>query len=238
MSISSLGSSSAVAQTQYLGRQRHDSDQDDGTQGVSSGGESRFANAISQALASLGASSSASATSTASGTTATSGTTSSSASTGSTSGTESTQQALSAFAQSLFAALQAQNGTQSSSGTAGNTSSSTTSPSAVASASGSGGSHHHHHGGVSQLESGLQGLIQQLGATSSSGSSSSTGTSTGSGTSSSSNSAIDALQSSFSNLLAAEGQSGSGASLTTFLQNLSNNVHGATNTGNVVKTSA
>src|SRR5450830_162423 len=225
MSISSLGSSSAVAQTQYLGRQRHDSDQDDGTQGVSSGGESRFANAISQALASLGASSSASATSTASGTTATSG-------------TESTQQALSAFAQSLFAALQAQNGTQSSIGTAGNTSSSTTSPSAVASASGSGGSHHHHHGGVSQLESGLQGLIQQLGATSSSGSSSSTGTSTGSGTSSSSNSAIDALQSSFSNLLAAEGQSGSGASLTTFLQNLSNNVHGATNTGNVVKTSA
>src|SRR5450830_829865 len=225
MSISSLGSSSAVAQTQYLGRQRHDSDQDDGTQGVSSGGESRFANAISQALASLGASSSASATSTASGTTATSG-------------TKSTQQALSAFAQSLFAALQAQNGTQSSSGTAGNTSSSTTSPSAVASASGSGGSHHHHHGGVSQLESGLQGLIQQLGATSSSGSSSSTGTSTGSGTSSSSNSAIDALQSSFSNLLAAEGQSGSGASLTTFLQNLSNNVQGATNTGNVVKTSA
>src|SRR5450830_649812 len=232
MSISSLGSSSAVAQTQYLGRQRHDSDQDDGTQGVSSGGESRFANAISQALASLGASSSACATSTASGTT------SSSASTGSTSGTESTQQALSAFAQSLFAALQAQNGTQSSSGTAGNTSSSTTSPSAVASASGSGGSHHHHHGGVSQLESGLQGLIQQLGATSSSGSSSSTGTSTGSGTSSSSNSAIDALQSSFSNLLAAVGQSGSGASLTTFLQNLSNNVQGATNTGNVVKTSA
>ena len=62
MSISSLGSSTSVSQTQYLGRQRQNFDADGGSQSIN-GGESRFANAISQALASLSASPSTSSTS-------------------------------------------------------------------------------------------------------------------------------------------------------------------------------
>ena len=121
------------------------------------------------------------------------------------------KQAESAFAQSLFAALHAQ-----SAGT-GN-----------APGAGQGGEHHHHGGGGGRLAAGLQSLAQQL-----SSSSSTPGTS-GSGGSQ----ALSDLQTSFDNLLAANGQSGSGATLSQFLQSLSQNLQGAASSGNVVSTKA
>ena len=57
-----------------------------------------------------------------------------------------------------------------------------------------------------------------------------------SGTPNSSDSAIDALQTSFSNLLTANGASGSGATLQNFLQTLSQEFQGTSSTGNVINT--
>ncbi|MBA5607689.1 hypothetical protein H3H36_20230 [Duganella sp. FT3S] len=123
-----------------------------------------------------------------------------------------TKQAESAFAQSLFAALHAQ------SASAGN------GPGAAP-----GGAHHQHGGGGGRLAAGLQSLAQQL----SSSTSSTSGTS-GSGSSQ----ALSDLQTSFDKLLAANGQSGSGATLSQFLQSLSQNLQGAASSGNVVSTKA
>ncbi|MES2118416.1 MAG: hypothetical protein V4578_24830 [Pseudomonadota bacterium] len=144
------------------------------------------------------------------GTTATGGTGAAGSATGA--GTD-TRQAESAFAQSLFAALHAQ------SGGPGNA------PGAA-----QGGEHHRHGGGGGKLAASLQSLAQQLSAPSSSGSGA-TGGAAGS-------QALTDLQTSFDNLLAANGQSGSGTTLSQFLQSLSQNLQGAASAGNVVSTKA
>lgn len=86
---------------------------------------------------------------------------------------------------------------------------------------------------MGKLESGLASLSQQLSATSDSSASDSS--SSGSSTS---NPSLDALQQSFNNLMAADGGSGSNATLQGFLQSLAQNLHGAPATGNVVATRA
>ncbi|MET3117279.1 hypothetical protein AAKU64_001495 [Undibacterium sp. GrIS 1.8] len=202
---------------------------------VRGGGGGKFASALTQALAQLGISGTATTDSTGtSGTSATSSTSgnSSTSSTSDATSAQDPQQALAAFAQSLFAALQSQSSSGSSS-TSSSSSDSGTDPSSAISGSGSGGHHHHGGGGISKLEGGIQNLIQQL---SSSSTDTSDSTSTGTSTSGSSNSAIDALKQSFTNLLAADGQSGSSATLSSFLTNIEKNLQGVTPTGNVVST--
>jgi hypothetical protein len=132
------------------------------------------------------------------------------------------QQALVTFKQNLFAALQAQSGQPDNA--------------AVEAASGSAAGaspavHGHHQHGGGKLEAGLQSLIQQL-------SSSNAGTADSSAASGSSSPAQDSLQQSFKNLMAADGASGSSATLSSFLQTLSQNMHSAPPTGNIVSTSA
>jgi hypothetical protein len=109
------------------------------------------------------------------------------------------------------------------SNSAGTGSSTTDATTAVA------GHGHHHGGGSGNIGSELQSLEQQL-------SSSSSGTTTSTSGTTSSSSATDALQQSFSNLLAANGASGSTATLGSFLQSLSQNLEGASPTGNIVNT--
>lgn len=141
--------------------------------------------------------------------------TSSTSSSSSTAGSSSTQdpaQAEHAFAQSLFSALQSQFGSQQQ----------------TQGAQGEGGHHHHHHGGGGggggRLAGALDSLAQSL--TSSTGSSDSTGSTSSSGSSD--------LQTSFNNLLAATGQSGSSTSLPQFLQSLAQNLQGGSNSGNLL----
>ncbi len=230
MSISPINGSNSIYTTQYPYVTSTNSGSDTGSSAGSVGaaGSGKFADAIQDALSQLGVS-----------TNGTSSTASSSASSGTSdaAAAQDPQQALSAFAQSLFAALQAQSGGKAGNSSNGNSSGSSASgANAISGASGGGGGHHHHHGGggVGKLESGLQNLIQQL--------SSSPGQDvTGSGTSdssssSSANSSLGALQQSFNNLLSADGASGSSATLSNFLQSLSQNLVGAPATGNVVST--
>jgi hypothetical protein len=138
-----------------------------------------------------------------------------------------------------MAAIQSQVSGQSSSGTA--------------QASG----HHHHHGGggVGKLESGIQDILQQLssasGATAAASANSTgaaanttgtTASTTGitgvTGTSGSANGTIATLQTSFNNLLSADGISGSSTTLSSFLQSLEQNLQGSSVSGNVVQTQA
>ncbi|GBL44687.1 hypothetical protein SFMTTN_0488 [Sulfuriferula multivorans] len=84
------------------------------------------------------------------------------------------------------------------------------------------------------MESGLQNLIQQISSSSSTASATDATTASTTATDSTSSS----LQQSFQNLLAADGAAGSNASLTGFLQALSQNPQGATSSGNVVSTQA
>lgn len=216
MAIDSVSSGMAVSYTQFsstgaVAPRGQDSDGDnDGSTGGSRGvGGGVGGGRIANAIAQ--------ALSQLGGTTPTSGTTATDASgaagtTGAAGSGTDLRQAESAFAQNLFAALHAQ-----SAGT-GN-----------APGAGQGAEHHHHGGGGGRLAAGLQSLAQQL----SSSSSSTSGTS-GSGGSQ----ALSDLQTSFDNLLAANGQSGSGATLSQFLQSLSQNLQGAASSGNVVSTKA
>jgi hypothetical protein len=144
-----------------------------------------------------------------------SGATSSTSSSSSTSGSSSTQdpsQAEHAFAQSLFSALQSQFGSQ---------------QHAQGAQGEGGGGHHHHHGGGGggRIASALDSLAQSLSSSSSSGDTSS---------SSSTSSASSDLQTSFNNLLAATGQSGSSTTLPQFLQSLAQNLQGGSNSGNLL----
>lgn len=230
MSISPITSNnSAIAATQFSGltpvaatSKDCDGDNDGSRVSSASGRGGKFASAITQALAQLGVSAP------------------SAGSTSGTSGASSAQdpkQALTSFMQNLFAALQSQNGTPaaassgsasgtSASGAGANTSVDGTTTGAAAATTGH-GHHHHGGGGMSKLESGLQSLSQQL--------SSSSGQTTSGGPS---NPSLDALQQSFNNLLSADGASGSNATLNAFLQSLSQSLHGAPTTGNVVTTKA
>jgi hypothetical protein len=229
MSISPIASNnSAITTTQISGlapvsSASQDADGDNGGSRVSSASSrgGKFASAISQALQQLGVGvPSTDSTSGASGTTS----------------TQDPKQALASFMQNLFAALQSQKGTSAAASTG-------SASGAVSSVSGAGSSadgasaapaaahngHHHHGGGaMSKLESGLQSLEQQL-------SSSSDQSASGS---SSSNPSLDALQQSFNNLLSVDGTSGSNPTLSAFLQSLSQNLHGAPATGNVVTAKA
>ena len=250
MSISSIGGSWNVTQTQQLSGVSSannqvgdaDGDHDGGGRVQRSGG--KFTDALSQALAQLGITG----TTTTSGVSApdsgTTSTTSSSSATDSTTSTDTNasaqRQAVAAFAQSLFAALQSQISAQNGSNSGSNSNSSSGNSGSTASVTATGGHHGHHHGGgISQLETGLQNLIQQLSSSASASSGNSGSATSGSSTSAStSSSTLDALQQSFSNLLTAEGKSGSNVNLTTFLQTLNNSLHGAAQTGNIVTSSA
>jgi hypothetical protein len=229
MSISPINvNNPAINSTQFLGISSTNSgaqDSDRNNQGSrlsgASGVHGKFALVVSQALSHLGISFGAS---------------SSTSDTSSTTSTQDPQQALDSFMHNLFAALHGN-------GTAQSTISSTNQAaggsdsggdndgggtSAVSGTSGNG--HQQHYGGwVSNLESNLQNLIQRLSSSSSQGASDSS-----TAGSSSSNSALDALQQSFNGLLSANGVSGGNASLSSFLQSLSQDLQGAPATGNVV----
>lgn len=130
-------------------------------------------------------------------------------------GSQDPQQALQAFMQHLFAALQAQMGQASQA--AGSDSDGDNDGSAASRAAGAASGQHG--GGVGKMEAGLQGLIQQL---SSSGSSS--------------NFADAALQQSFQGLLTAQGGGASNANLTSVLQTVLQNMQGAGVSGGVINT--
>jgi hypothetical protein len=130
-------------------------------------------------------------------------------------------QALGAFMHDLFAALQSQGGSD---GTANGV-------------SGAHGGHHHHHGGgMAQMESNLQGLIQQVSSSSANSTSDSSASATTTATTSTS--ATTALEQSYQNLLSSLGATGSSSSLGGFLQALSQNLQGIGSSGNVVSTKA
>jgi hypothetical protein len=191
--------------------------------------------ASSDSATTVPAATTSAATSTTAQPSATSGTTTSSAA-------QTPGQALSAFIQALYAAL------QSASGQSGNSSNS------GGSFFGHGGRHHHHGGGGSGgIQNALQNLIQDLspsstsnsggaastGSSSSTGSASNTGSTSGSsgtsGSGSSSSSALSALETSFNNLLTADGVSGSNVTLQGFLQNLSQDLpNNSSSSGNFI----
>lgn len=138
----------------------------------------------------------------------------SSASGASTAATQDPTQAAQAFASALFGALHAQDSS---------TGASNGAPKAA-------GGHHHGGGGGGKIESGMQNLIQTLsaGGASTSGGGASTSTSGGSD--------LSKLQTAFDNMVAANGGTAGNASLTSFLQNLAQDMQGAPSTGNVVST--
>src|SRR5471032_1748642 len=208
--IDGLNGNSAVSAYQYSGSNAVAGQSPNSQQGPGAAGASKFADAISAALSQVTGSSSST------------GTTASSAST---SGTCDSSQAEATFAQNLFAALQSQAGGAAASGT-GSTAASGAAPA---------GGHHHHHGGGGggKISSGLDSLASAL--TASSSNTSTTDSSTDASDTTGSD-PLSALQASFNNLLAANGQSSSSASLPQFLQTLSQNLQNAPATGNVVST--
>jgi len=210
--IDGLNGNSAVSAYQYSGSNAVASQSQSGKQGPDAAGASKFSDAISAALSQVTGASSTSSTTAAS-------------STSSTSGTSDSSQAEATFAQNLFAALQSQAGGAPASG-----SSSTASGGAAPA-----GGHHHHHGGGGggKISSGLDSLASAL--TASSSNTSTTDSSTDASDTTGSD-PLSALQASFNNLLAANGQSSSSASLPQFLQTLSQNLQNAPATGNVVST--
>lgn len=237
MSVSSIGSTNSTTALQQLFTKNTangavpDQDGDNDGSGVKAAGKGgKFASAIQQALAQFGIGGS----DTSAGTVSASSTASGSADTA-TSTTQDPQQALQAFAHSLFAAIHAQSAASSGSSTGTQSGTQATGGlDAVAATSGEGKGHHHHGGGgAGKLESGLQSLIQQL---SSGASTSSAATSETSSASTSTSSASNDLQTSFNNLLTADGATGSSTTLSSFLQALSQKLEGAPSTGNVVNT--
>jgi hypothetical protein len=224
MNIGSVSASWATSQvSQTSSASQSDSVGDippppDGRRGAPGGG---FIDAITQALKQLGVTNQSS-----DGTAAT--TDSSTDSSSSTKASQDPAQALGAFIQSLMAALHAQ-----SSGTAATTdataAAATDSANATSATSG-------HHGGRGHLEADLQSLIQQIdsGTTATTASTDSTASSD----SSSGSSATSDLQSKSQDLLAALGDSGSKATLGSFLTALESKFEGAPPTGNVVNAQA
>ena len=204
--IDGLNGNSAVSAYQYSGTNAVAGQSQNSQQGPGAAGASKFADAISAALSQVTGSSSST------GTTASS-----------TSGTSDSSQAEATFAQNLFAALQSQAGGAAASGTGSTAASGGTAP--------AGGHHHHHGGGGGKISSGLDSLASQLTASSSDSNTSTTDSSDSTGSD-----PLSALQASFNNLLAANGQSASSASLPQFLQTLSQNLQNAPATGNVVST--
>jgi len=169
---------------------------------ASNDNDGNFASAIAQALAQIGV------------VPATIGVTDPSTTASSTTATSTTQaqQELQTFLQDLLNNLQSQNSTT------------TASNSSISGATGATHAHHHHHGG-----GGLDSLIQELDASSSSTSDSLiadslTGT-TATGGSSTASSSVSTLQQDFQNLLSSVGTSSNQVSLSDFLKTVSNNLH-------------
>jgi hypothetical protein len=160
--------------------------------------------AITQALSQLGLGGTSSASTT--------GTVNAVDSSSATNATGDPTQALASFMQSLMAALHAQGSQNSGSDSDGYGDRS-------GKASGIQGAGHHH-----DLGADLHSLIAKL-------SSASSGSST---SGSSSDSTLTELQASFQTLVSALGGSDSKATLSSFLQNFSNNMSGASSSGNVV----
>lgn len=208
--IDGLNGNSAVSAYQYSGTNAVAGQSQSSQQGPGAAGASKFADAISAALSQVTGASSSTSTTAAS-------------STSSTSGTSDASQAEATFAQNLFAALQSP--AAASSGASG----------AAASGTAPAGGHHHHHGGGGggKISSGLDNLASALTASGSNTSTTDSSTDAGDATGSD---PLSALQSSFNNLLAANGQSSSSASLPQFLQTLSQNLQNAPATGSVVST--
>ncbi len=213
MSVTALGSFQQLASTQaYAGQQVNKQPQSTGSTAPVGKNGNNFIQSISSALSQLGVGP----TTTGNDTDGAGATASTSATTGttSTSSSQSKEQALQAFVQNLLAAIQSQlSGSGSSSGS---------------------GHHHHGAGGVGKVESGIQDLINQLSSsTTTPGAGPATAVSSTTGTN-----PLAALQSSFNNLLSVDGISGSGKSLSGFLQNLETNLQGSGISGNVVQTKA
>jgi len=152
------------------------------------------------------------------------------------------QLALSTFTQNLLAALQAQRSQRNTAAAAGPDAAAVGAVDAGSSVSPAAG--HAQHAGASKLDNDLPRLLQQLASASAATAASgphgigSAGAASTPEAAPASASRIDALQKSFSNLLAADGASASTVSLSGFLQTLSANMQGAPATGNVVKTKA
>lgn len=224
MSISSISTTNlSITSTQLTGISQVVGNDPDGggsndtTRVGGAEGGGRLAQAITQALAQLQTSSDATGTDTSSNPDSAS--------------TQNMQQALGAFMHNLFAVLHAQGGAPAQSGN--NTDKvSDAENNASGPVQGEGG-RHHHHGGAGKLESGLQNLIQQL--SSASGQASGDAGNPGAG---SSNPALDSLQQSFNNLLAADGAASGSASLGSFLQSLEQRVPSAPSNGNAINTTA
>ena len=144
------------------------------------------------------------------------------------SSTQNPLQALGTFMHDLLSALQAQGGQSASQG--GSDSDGDSNGSGSAGASAASGTHRHHHGGgLAHVESNLQGLIQQLSASSSGSSATTAATSTNS---------TSTLQQDYQNLLSSLGASGDSSSLASFLQALSQNLQSIGSSGNLVNTQA
>ena len=152
-------------------------------------------------------------------------------------------QALGAFMHNLFSALQSQGGQAAQTGqpaaqTGGDSDGDNDGSTGGA---GAAGGHHRHGGGIAQMESNLQNLIQQL--SSSASGSTATGASTtapaaGTTAAASSSNLGATLQQSYQNLLSSMGVSGNASSLSDFLQAFSQNLQGIGSSGNVVNTKA
>ena len=188
-----------------------------------SGGPGALMDAIFKSLEQAGATASSNAATTSSGgsTAASTSDATSTAASG-----QNPLQALGAFMHDLFTALQTQSGQSAATSSADSDGDGDNTASAAL-----GAGHHHHHGGggLGQVESNLQNLIQQLSSSSGSGSSTSTSTS---------NSTTSTLQQDYQNLLGALGMSSDSSSLTTFLQDLSQNLSQIGSSGSVVNTKA
>ncbi len=227
MAIDSVGSNTNLSATQLFGTtsapvRSQDTDGDGDGSRVAGPGGGKIANAIGLALSQLGITP---ANGTAASSSATDGTGAAAAA------GQDPQQAASAFAHALFAAIHGQIGAQGGTDTT-----------AAGADSGAPVAHHHHRGGGagSKVESGLQNLIQQL----SSGAGTGTGTSASgtaapaSGTAGTAGDALATLQSTFDSLLSANGGTGGKATLTNFLQTLAQDLQGASSAGNAVSTKA
>jgi hypothetical protein len=214
LNVPQLNPANSTSQTASV-RADRDGDSDGGRVSGSSGAPARgsFAAAINQALSQIGVSGSAAPTAS-----------------GATSTTQDPLQALGKFMHNLFAALQSQGGSQPAAAQGGADSDGDNDGGAASGVSGATGGGRQHGGG--SLASKLQGLIQQLSA-----SSGDTSSSAASGTANP-DSTLAALQQSFQNLVSAQGASGSQATLGSFLQTLAQDLPGASPAGNIVRTQA
>ena len=206
-------STGALASLTSVGQANAGMDTDgdnDGSRGVrGAGGGGMFSSAIIQALSQLGVSAVPSVAGTSAGNGASTSTT---AADGTASSTQDPKSAMHQFMHDLFAALQAA-GSQATTNTP--TDSDGDNDGSSASGVSSANSGNRHDAWVSGIENKLHSLIQQLSSTDSSSSTGATG------------SAVSALQTDFQNLVGTLGTTGGGATLSSFLQAVAQNLQGS-----------